>query len=327
MRALWLSVVMALLVGPVAGRAETLGFSTVHSPDYPSVLAMAEMSRLVAERTAGRVRLALQPKSGDTESFTLQQVRNGRLAMATVGVANFHNLVPATAALSLPFLFESDEQVQRTLDGPIGEQILGSLNEIGFVGLCFYDPGYRSIMARRPVRSVADMKDLKVGVPLSELAQATMQAMGARTVPLPGRLVHEAIKAGLVDAAEENSSAYLSAFLASRQHTAAGVYSLTRHTRPPEVLVVSKVVWQLLSPDDQRVLRAAAQESATLQRRLRLEREDAARKTAAAFGVEIVADVDRKALADATAPVYANYVTDPLVKALVARIKATKSGP
>ena len=301
--------------------------STVHRPDYPSVQAMAEMSRLVAERTAGRVKLALQPKSGDTESFTLQHVRTGRLAMASVGVANFHDLVPATTVLSLPFLFESDEHVQRTLDGPIGEQLLASLNEIGFVGLCFYDPGYRSIMARRPIRSVADMKNLKVGVPLSELAQATVQAMGARTVPLPRRLVHEAIKAGLVDAAEENPSAYLSAFLASRQHTASGVYSLTRHTRPPEVLVVSQVAWQLLSPDDQKVLRAAARESAMLQRQLRLERENMARTTAASFGVQIIADVDRKALADSTAPVYANYAANPVVKALVERIKATASVP
>lgn len=327
MRALWLSVVMALFLGPVVARAETLGLSTVHRPDYPSVLAMAEMSRLVAERTAGRVKLALQSKSGDTESFTLQQVRTGRLAMASVGAASLHDLVPATAVLSLPFLFESDEHVRRTLDGPIGEQILASLNDVGLVGLCFYDPGYRSIMARRPIRSVADMKDLKVGVPRSELAQATVQAMGAVAVPLPGRLVHEAIKAGLVDAVEENPSAYLSAFLASRQHTAAGVYSLTRHTRSPEVLVVSKAAWQLLSPDDQKVLRSTARESTTLQRQLRLEQENAARTTAASFGVDIVTDVDRKAFADTTVPIYAMYAADPAAKALVERIKATASVP
>ncbi|WP_421994450.1 TRAP transporter substrate-binding protein DctP [Reyranella sp.] len=327
MRAVWVSVVMALLLGPVAARAETLGISTVHRPDYPSVQAMAEMSRLVAERTAGRIRLAIQPKSGDTESFTLQQVRTGRLAMAAVDVSNLHDLVPATVALSLPYLFESDEHVERTLDGPIGRQILASLDDVGLVGLCFYDPGFRSIMARRPIRGVADMKDLTVGVPLSDLAQATVQAMGGRTVPLPSRLVHEAIKARLVDATEENPSAYLSAFLASRQRTATGIYSLTRHARPPEVLVVSKAVWQLLSPDDRKILRAAARESVAIQRQLRLEREDSARTTAAAFGVEIVADVDRQALAEATAPVFARYAADPLVKALVARIRAAASVP
>lgn len=325
MRALWLSVVMAFLLAPVAARAETLEVSTTHRTDYPSVMAMAEMSRLVAERTAGRVRLALRPKSGDTESFTLQHVHTGRLAMAAVRIANFHDRVPATVALSLPFLFKTDEHVQRALDGPIGEQILASLDEIGFVGLCFYDPGFRSIMARRPIRSIADLKDLKVGVPPSELAQATVQAMGARPVSLPGRLVHEAIKAGLVDAADENPSAYLSAFLASRQHTAAGVYSLTRHTRPPEVLVVSKVAWQRLSAEDRKVLRATARESATLQRQLRLERENTARTTAASLGVEIVADVDRKAFADATVAIYANYAAHSAVKALIARIGAGAS--
>lgn len=318
---------MALLLAPVGARAETFGISTVHRPDYPSVLAMAEMSKSVAERSGGRVKLALQAKSGDTESFTLQQVRTGRLAMATLGVATFHDLVPATIVFSLPYLFESDDHVHRTLDGPVGEQILASLDEIGLVGLCFYDPGYRSIMARRPVRNVADMKNLKIGVPLSEMARATVQAMGGQPVPLPGSLLHEALKARLIDAAEENPAAYLSAFLASRQQTATGVYSLTRHSRPPEILVVSKAAWQRLSPDDQQLLRAAAQESATLQRQLRVEREDMARATAASLGIEIVTEVDRKALADATEPVSAYYGANPVVKALVARIKATASVP
>ncbi|WP_295133834.1 TRAP transporter substrate-binding protein DctP [uncultured Reyranella sp.] len=327
MRVFLLSVMVALLLGPVAARAETIGLSTVHRPDYPSALAMAEMSRLVAERTAGRIKLALQPKSGDTESFTLQQVRTGRLAMAAVGVASFHDLVPATTALSLPYLFESDDHVHRTLDGPIGEQILASLDDIGLVGLCFYDPGYRSIMARRPIRTVADMKNLKIGVPLSEMARATAQAMGGQAVSLPGGLVHEAIRAGLVDAAEENPSAYLSAFLASRQKAATGVYSLTQHTRPPEVLVISKMAWQLLSPDDQKLLRAAAEESVKLQRQLRVEREEMARATAASLGVEIVREVDRKAFADAIGPVYARYAADPVVRVLVERIKAIAAVP
>lgn len=327
MRVLWSSVVVALLLGPVSARAETFGLSTVHRPDYPSALAMTEMSRLVAERTAGRIKLSLRPKSGDTESFTLQQVRTGRLAMAAVSVASFHDLVPSTTVLSLPYLFASDEHVHRTLDGPIGEQILASLDEIGLIGLCFYDPGYRSIMARRPVRNAADMMNLKVGVPRSEMARATVQAMGGHAVSLPDDLVYGAIKAGLVDAAEENPSAYLSAFLASRQQTATGVYSLTRHSRPPEILVISKVAWQLLSPDDRQLLRAAAQESAALQRQLRLEREDMARTMAASLGIEIVTDVDRKALADATRPVYSHYVADTVVKALVARIKAAASVP
>lgn len=327
MRVLWSSMVVALLLGPVVARADTFGFSTVHRPDYPSALAMAEMSRLVAERTAGRINLVLRPKSGDTESFTLQQVRSGRVAMATVGVANFRDLVPAMTALSLPYLFGSDEHVYRTLDGPIGEQLLASLDDIGLVGLCFFDPGYRSIMARRPIRNLADMKNLKVGVPPSEMARATVRAMGGQAISLPEVLVHEAIKAGLVEAAEENPSAYLSAFLASRQKTATGAYSLTRHARPPEVVVISKVAWQFLSPDDQKLLRTAARESATLQRQLRHEREEMARTTAASLGIEIVTDVDRKALADAIDPVHVRYLADPVVRALVARIKAIAEVP
>jgi tripartite ATP-independent transporter DctP family solute receptor len=319
MRPFWLSMLLALVLVPVSAGAEQFSAANVHRSDYPSVEAMAHMARLIAERTAGRHEVTLLPEDSDSGPFTIQRVRNGRLAMAAVNVNQLNNIVPATIALSLPFLFETEAQLRRTLEGPVGQEILAALDQAGLVGLCFYDAGYRSIYTmHKPIRSAADLKGLAIRTQRSEMEQAIVRSMGARAVPIPYNMVHDGLKSRLIDAAEDNASAFLS----SLRYDVARAYSLTRHARPPEVLVMSKEIWQRLSPEDQEIIRTAAQESVPLQRRLRHEREAMALQTAAALGVEVVTDIDRQSFIKAIAPVYAIYAADPVVKNLVERIRA-----
>ena len=58
-----------------------------------------------------------------------------------------------------------DEHQQKGLDGPSGNEILDRFEPYGFVGLAFYDSGARSIYnSVRPVRSLEDVKDLRIRV-------------------------------------------------------------------------------------------------------------------------------------------------------------------
>jgi len=324
MRSLWLSAVLALALSAPSAKAEEIIVSSVHRPDYPSVQAMTMMGRLLSANTGGRLRVAVLPKRGTSDRFDIQEVRNGTVAMAAVSVAQFNDTVPETIALSLPFLFESEAHARATFDGPVGQEVLAALDRAGLVGLCYYDVGDRSMFTmRRPIRSVEDMKGLRVRALHSEMWQAALEAMGARPMPLPYESTGAALKSGLIDAAEDNWAAYIS----SREHEAAKVYSLTRHTRAPEVLVVSKELWQHLSAQDRKTVRAAAKESAVWLRRQLDERDASADRAATAAGVEIIADVDRKSFADAMTPLYATYAADPVVKELVDRIRSDSPTP
>lgn len=97
--------------------------------------------------------------------------------------------VPAVNVLAMPFLFRSIEHLQRVLDGPIGNEILDSFESHGFVGLAFYDSGARSIYnSVRPVRSIADMKGLRLRVQQSELMSNMIKTLGAEpgnAIPQP----------------------------------------------------------------------------------------------------------------------------------------------
>ena len=94
--------------------------------------------------------------------------------------------MPATIVPSLPFVFRSTEHMRRVLDGPIGSEILASMDSRRLIGLCFYDMGARSFYSRKePIRSVDDMKGLAVRVQPSDISVETFRAMGARPVAVP----------------------------------------------------------------------------------------------------------------------------------------------
>src|SRR5262249_21733089 len=66
----------------------------------------------------------------------------------------------------LRFLLRSADHLHRILDGAIGDDVLQSLEPHGFVGLAFFEAGARSVYTvRRPVRSIDDIKGLRIPSP------------------------------------------------------------------------------------------------------------------------------------------------------------------
>src|SRR5215831_2150711 len=89
------------------------------------------------------------------------------------------------------------------LDRSIGEEILTSSQRHGFVGLTFYDSGSRSIYnSVRPVRTLADMKGLRIRVQQSDLMVDMIKALGAEPIELPYGQVSTGLSTKLIDGAE-----------------------------------------------------------------------------------------------------------------------------
>ena len=113
------------------------------------------------------------------------------------------------------------------------------------IGLAFYDSGARSIYtATKPIKSLADVKDMKIRVQQSDLFVAMIEASAPTRRRCRIGEVYTALKTGIVDAAENNLPSYES----SRHFEAAKYYTLTEHSMAPEVLVFSKVIWDTLTP-------------------------------------------------------------------------------
>src|SRR5260221_3441561 len=321
-RCMWMAFGAAAALCASLAYARDFRYGDVQPDDYQTVMAVQYMGKQLAAETQGRLGVKVYPSGVlGSEKDNIEQLRLGGLDMMRINSGPLNSVVPETIALVLPFVFRSTEHMRTVLDGPIGDEILASMQSQGLVGLAFYDSGARSFYtAKKPIRSVADMKGMKIRVQQSDLFVAMIEALGANPTPMPYGEVYTALKTGIVDAAENNWPSYES----SRHFEAAKYYSLTEHSLAPEVLVFSKKVWDGLSGADQAALRKAAKDSVPYMRKLWDEREVKARKVVEAAGSQTIAIANKQEFVDAMKPVYATFAATPRLAGLVKRIQDVK---
>jgi len=315
-------IALAATATALAAQAADFRSADVHnSDDYPTVAAVKHMSELLDKRSNGKYKIKVFNKSAlGSEKETLDQVKIGALEMNRVNISALNSICPKTLVPTMPFLFDSIAHMRKSLDGPVGDEILKGCEHEGLVGLAFYDSGARSIYAKKPVKTVADTKGLKIRVQQSDLWVALVSAMGANATPMPASEVYTALKTGLIDAAENNIPSY-DGF---KHYEAVKYYSRTEHSMAPEVLVISKKVFDKLTPADQALFRAAAKESVTFQRQKWDEQEAKSLDVVTKGGAQIVADVDKASFRAVMAPVYAKFISTPDLQRLVKTVQDNK---
>ena len=314
-------MVVGLLLAAVTTSAWAREFraADTQSEDYPTVEALRYMGRLIAERSGDRhqIRVFHSRQLGE-EKETIEQTRVGAIDLNRTNVALIGAFVPAMNVLAMPFLFRSIEHMQKVLDGPIGTAILDSFEPYGFVGLTFYDSGARSIYnSVRAIRSIADMKGLRLRVQQSELMSDMIKALGADPIELPYGQVRTGLATKLIDGAENNWPSYVT----TDHYKYAGYYTLTEHTMSPEVLVMSQKAWDSLSAEDRKIFREAAIESSHFMRERWKALEERSRRQAESAGVTIITDFDRKPFEAAMEGIYAKARRDPAAAELIERIR------
>jgi tripartite ATP-independent transporter DctP family solute receptor len=294
----------------------------IQEESYPTVQALLHMDQLVAERTGGRHRIRVfHSRQLGEESQTIEQTRVGAIDLNRINVAAIGDVAPALSILAQPFLFRSIDHLYKVIDGPVGDDILAAIEPNGFIGLTFYDSGARSIYTRSPpVRSLPDLKGLKIRVQQSDLVIRMMKALGAEPVVLPYGQVLTALSARLVDGAENNWPSYVT----TGHDRVAQFYTVTEHTMGPEVLVMSRRAWQELTDGDRAIFRAAARDSSRFMREQWQSWEERSKKQAVEAGATIIDKFDRKPFEDATRPLRDEMRADPEFGPLIGRIQAVQ---
>jgi tripartite ATP-independent transporter DctP family solute receptor len=279
------------------------------------------MGQLLDQRSNGRLKVQVFHSAQlGQEKETIDQTRFGVIDINRINMAPFNNLIPATNVPSLPFIFRSVAHMRKVMDGPIGEGILKEFEKHDLVGLAFYDSGSRSFYnSKKPITSPADMKGMKIRVQQSDMFVSLVSALGANATPMPFGEVYSALQTGVIDGAENNWPSYES----TKHFEVAKFYSVTEHSLSPEVLVMSKKSYDKLSPDDQKLIKAAAKESVAKMRELWDAREKSSEAKVKAGGAQINT-LEKKPFIEAMKPVYDKFVTDAALKDLVAKIQAVE---
>lgn len=295
--------------------------SDTHPAGYPTVVAVENMGKKLEAQTSGRIKMQMFPGAVlGQEKETVEQTQIGALQINRISLGVIGPIVPDVDVFNMPFVFRDIAHMRKVIDGPIGDELLAKVtaSPARLVALGWMDGGARSLYTKKLVKSPADLKGVKVRMMGNPLFVDTMNAMGGNGISMAYGEVFSALQTGVIDGAENNPP---SMFTSNHYSAGAKYYAQTNHLIIPELLVMSKVAWDKLTPADQALVKKLGREAQLEQRALWDKSvEDYSAKLKAA-GVEFV-PVDQKLFFDATAPVRAKYGVK--FADLMKRIDATK---
>jgi tripartite ATP-independent transporter DctP family solute receptor len=294
--------------GVMAQQKLVLKASDVHPAGYPTVVAVEHLGKKLAAATDSRLSVqmyAAMQLGGEKEA--IEQAQIGALQLARVSVGALGPVVDDLNVFNLPFLFRDTAHMEKVIDGPIGDELLAKVTDnplTHLIGLCWMDAGARSMYdTKQPIRSIDDLKGMKVRVMGNPMFVDMMNALGGNGVAMGYDQVFSALQTGVVDGAENNPPS----FVFDNHYQVAKHYTLTEHLIVPEILVFSRRTWDTLSKDDQALLRKLGREAQLEERELWHQTEQQAFDKMRASGVDIIKVADRQRFQDAVKPVWDKY--------------------
>lgn len=245
-------------------------FSHVVADDTPKGQAARRFARLVEERTKGRVEVQVFPNSTlYKDGEELDALMDGRVQMIAPSTSKLGSLAPQWQLLDLPYLFESEEEVHRVLDGEIGKRLFATLEGYNIHTLAFWDNGFKQMTnSKRPLVYPEDFRGLTFRVMInSSVLEEQFRLLGASAVQLPFNDVYQALAGGQVDGQENTMSNIYS----QRFYQVQPYLTVSNHGFIGYVVLTNTGFWQSLPPDVRRVIEEAMAEVTAW------EREQAAR--------------------------------------------------
>lgn len=320
LRKLFCAAAMLLLGASLAMAAPVqLKLGHIAEPDNPYGQGADHFAKLVKERSNGEIDIKVFPSSqlGDQRDL-VEGLGLGSVDMTLTGTAVLGNFIPGMAVFDLPFIFRDVNHAYKALD-TVGMEMAKQGEKNGAITLAIWENGVRHMTNnKKPIRGPEDMKGLKMRVMEQPVYIDMMRALDASPTPMAMSELYTSLQKGTIDG-QENPLAHIATkrFNEVQKHL-----SLTGHTYASEPLLISKRAWDKLTPEQQQILKQAAEDTRDWERQLCRDKEgEYLQKIRDAKTTEIVEDVDKEAFAKATRPAWDKYIKqfgDANIKAIQA---------
>jgi tripartite ATP-independent transporter DctP family solute receptor len=292
-------------VDPAHAATYNWKLASVLPASHPVHQALVLFADKAKEKTKGEVAITVFPAGqlGQEKDY-IEGSRLGSIEITKVSSAPLGQFAKGLQVVSLPFIWKDLGHQHRVADGPIGKRLMADLEKSGFKGLAFFDAGFRHVTTRiGPVRKPDDLKGLKIRVMQSEPLIATINAFGAVAVPMGQSEVYVALQQKVIDGWENNEPTVLS----FNMQEVAKYFSYTRHVSIPDILIMSKPVFDSAPPAIQKAILEAAAETIPVQRKIWADYIGTATQQLKSKGMEFN-EVDNIGAFQAKAkPVYKQY--------------------
>jgi C4-dicarboxylate-binding protein DctP len=198
------AVVLAWSVAPAQTPAPgtfKLRYAHNHATTTPQHKAIEVFAKLVEERSKGAIQVSIFPAAqlgGNREQTEAVGLGTIDFTQQPTSVAAIY--APQMIAIDLPYLFASEDAALKGLNGPVGGELLKTLERKGIRGMGFWPTGFSEIFtSTKPIRSPEDLRGMKMRVLPSPLLIATFKAWGASPTTIDYKEVYTALQQKVVD--------------------------------------------------------------------------------------------------------------------------------
>lgn len=216
--------------------------------EHPMNVRALEAAKRIAERSSGRVELAVFPNNqlgGQTDMIS--QVRSGGTEFVAMSGVILGTFVPVAAISGVGFAFSDYGQVWAAMDGALGQHIKAAIEKAGLIAFDrVWDNGFRQTTAStKPIITPADFNGFKIRVPVSRLWTSLFTALGASPASINFNETYSALQTRVVDGMENA----LATLFTSRIFEVQKYCSLTNHMWDGFWMIGNRTAWQRLPPD------------------------------------------------------------------------------
>jgi len=280
------------------GKKLTVNVASVYPPDSPTDVALTKFKELTAQRSNGRIDVTIS-KSGTMgdERQTFELLSQGSVEYGALGAGDVSAFFPRFFLSEIPYLFSSQDDFWKFWRGP-GRELSAMIEKergVRTEGVMYR--GARYLTANQAVRTVADVKGLKMRLPPIKAWYKVWESLGALPSTIAFGETYMALKTGVV-AAQENPPETILAF---KFFEAQKFLMQTEHVHGASRLMASSKWWATLSKDDQALLTKATEESIELANGITRNGDAPIVKKLQELGMTLIT-VDKNAFRDAVRP-------------------------
>ncbi|WGD49398.1 TRAP transporter substrate-binding protein [Bradyrhizobium sp. CB1650] len=270
------AVCLTLTVGVSAQEIQerTIRWGHLNNTDHPVSMGVQKFAEILLAKSGGKMKVREFAASQLGNELQQQSaLRGGTQEMLSASTTSLATVVPEFGLIDFPFIVNTVEQADALGTGKFGKAMLEILPSKGLVGLGYWGLGFRNVTnSTRPIAKVEDFNGLKLRVIPNPVYLETFSSFKANPVPMAFGELYSALETRTVDG-EENP---FTVILSNKFYEVQKYVSATNHTFTLNIILVSKMFWDKLSPTEQRLMREAYEESRGYQKeQTRLQTEKA----------------------------------------------------
>jgi tripartite ATP-independent transporter DctP family solute receptor len=281
-------------------------------------LALIEYSRMLKEKSEGAIELTVYSGAQlGSEKEAIEGLQMGTIDFAICSPASLSSFTDSNSVWDMPYLFSNVEEARKALKSETAQKLLEELSKVGIKGLSYWENGIYAVASKKPIRSLADMKNLRIRTIDSKIQAEVYAAFGANPVVLAWGDIYTSLQQGVIDAISSTTTIFMHN---SKFEEAAPYIVRTNHGYSPAPIIMSQSLWNSLPEEIRVIVQDVASEAQLVEFRIMDDARYISEKEMKASGATFT-DIDINEFRETVKPIYEKYVkpggiNPELVKAL-----------